>query len=93
MNKSCGPGRAASWGVAITVVVLLVSGCARDDADPRGTGEREAPEPAPGAPGVLVNVFDCADGERVVTRGREGERLVVHRAGETWDMWAVENAE
>ncbi|SEO54918.1 hypothetical protein [Aquisalimonas asiatica] len=92
MNKFHGAGRALRLAV-IVVLVLWASGCARHDGDPDRVDAREAPEPAPGAPGVLVNVFDCADGERVVTRGREGERLIAHRDGDTWDMLAVDDAE
>lgn len=89
MNKSKGFTRVAP----AAAVLLLAVGCARQDGDGGQSAERDAPEPAPSAPGVMVSVFDCADGERVVTRGREGERLVLHRAGESWEMEATDDAE
>lgn len=93
MNRDNGLHRAIRRTAVIAAMMVLASGCARHGGDAGDTVERDALEPAPGAPGVMVNVFDCADGERVVTRGRDGERLIVHRAGEAWDMYAVAGAD
>lgn len=82
----CRIGGTRRWlgvSAALAGALLVIAGC----AGPAGTGDeaqtRPPSEPAPQAPAVVAKVYDCADGERVVTRGEGRERMALHRAGST----------
>ncbi len=76
--------------VGICVVVALAVGCAAHEPAAQGRPADVAlPEAAPTAPGVLVHVYDCADGERLVTRGAGREQLELHRDGDELAMESV----
>ena len=80
------------WNAGATVLIMLVTaGCARDADREAMPGEERPTEPSPPAPGVVVNVYDCADGERIVLEGLGREAVRLHRAGERLTLVRVES--
>lgn len=76
---------------AVVLVLMVVAGCARD-SDRETMPDAERPrDPSPPAPGVVVNVYDCADGERIVLEGLGREAVRLHRAGERATLGRVDN--
>lgn len=79
-------GGARRWlavSATLTGAVLLASGCAGSADTSDQAAARPPSESAPQAPAVVAAVYDCADGERVVTRGEGRERMALHRGGAT----------
>ncbi len=80
------------WKLGALGLVLLVSaGCARDGEGEALPDQGPPTEPSPPAPGVIVNVYDCVDGERVVVEGLGREAVRLHRVGERITLGRVDN--